>query len=439
MSDAHRVERRRPGLLAVGAAAVVAAGLVVWFTTGAIVPPVFATRTPASMPAGRAPSKTLARGTEPLVQPKHFLYQGAFRLPQGEINGSSFAYGGTALAFNPAHNSLFVVGHDHHQRVAEVSIPAVYSSSRPRHLETASLLQPLTDATEDTLSRIGPNTAKIGGLLPFADRLYLTGYLYYDGAGEQKLSHFVSGTDLTLRGDARGPFRVDAPMAGVVSGYMGLVPPAWQDALGGPVLTGNCCLGVIGRTSFGPAAFTINPSDIGVKDPVPATPLVYYPAAHPTLGPWEGTNEYFNGTSQVTGIVFPIGSRSVLFFGRHGLGAFCYGPGTDSSERAGLPADGGVDKWCFDPSDGNKGTHAYPYRYYVWAYDANDLAAVKAGKKKPWDVKPYAVWPFSLPYGGTGLLKGAAYDPATGRVFVSQAYGDGELPVIHVYVLMMEE
>ena len=216
---------------------------------------------------------------------------------------------------------------------------------------------------------------------------------------------------------------------------MGLVPSAWQDALGGPVLNGNCCLGVISRTSFGPAAFTLNPADIGVKDPIPATPLVYYPEAHQTLGAWNGTNQYFNGTSQVTGIVFPTGSRSVLFFGRHGLGTFCYGPGTGDSDKAGQPVDSGVDRWCFDPADGNKGTHAYPYRYYVWAYDANELAAVKAGKQKPWDVKPYAVWPFSLPFGETALLQGAAYDPATGRIFVSQAYGDGELPVIHVYVL----
>jgi hypothetical protein len=433
-SDAHRVKRRL-GVVAVGAAVLGAAALVMWFATGSIVPPVFATRTPASMPAGRAPSRTLARGTEPLVEPKHFVYQGAFRLPAGEINGSTFTYGGTALAFNPVHNSLFLVGHDHHQRVAEVSIPEIFSSTRPRHLETARVLQPLTDATEGTMSRIGPNTAKVGGLLPLGDRLYLTAYLYYDGAGEQKLSHFVSGADLSLQGDVRGPFRVDAAMAGVVSGYMGLVPSAWQDALGGPVLSGNCCLGVIGRTSFGPAAFAINPADIGVKDPIPATPLVYYPASHPTLGPWEGSNQYFNGTTQVTGIVFPTGSRSVLFFGRHGLGTFCYGPGTDSQERAGLPADGGVDKWCFDPADSNKGTHAYPYRYYVWAYDANDLAAVKARKKQPWDVKPYAVWPFTLPFGETGQLQGAAYDPATGRIFVSQAFGDGELPVIHVYVL----
>src|SRR5438105_3997259 len=69
VSDVKRVERRRSGLVAVGAAALAVAALVVWFATGTIVPPVFATRTPASMPAGRAPSKTVARGTEPLVQP----------------------------------------------------------------------------------------------------------------------------------------------------------------------------------------------------------------------------------------------------------------------------------------------------------------------------------------------------------------------------------
>ena len=103
-------------------------------------------------------------------------------------------------------------------------------------------------------------------------------------------------------------------------------------------------------------------------------------------------------------MVFPEGTRSVLFFGRHGLGKFCYGPGTTDQQLVGRPTDGGVDTWCHDPTSANKGTHAYPYHYYVWAYDANDLAAVKAGQKQPWEVKPYAVWPFSLPFGETAHL-----------------------------------
>jgi hypothetical protein len=33
----------------------------------------------------------------------------------------------------------------------------------------------------------------------------------------------------------------------------------------------------------------------------------------------------------------------------------------------------------------------------------------------------------------TARLKGAAYDGLAQRIFVSQAFGDGELPLIHVF------
>ena len=46
------------------------------------------------------------------LQPPDLVYQGAFRVPGGSFAGSSFEYGGTALAFNPSNGSLFIVGHD---------------------------------------------------------------------------------------------------------------------------------------------------------------------------------------------------------------------------------------------------------------------------------------------------------------------------------------
>src|ERR1041384_8836106 len=84
-------------------------------------------RLPAGARAHAAASSSVARvgrpESWPLVNADGLIYAGAFRLPRGEVNGSSFGYGGTALAFNPQHNSLFLVGHDWHQLVAEVSIP----------------------------------------------------------------------------------------------------------------------------------------------------------------------------------------------------------------------------------------------------------------------------------------------------------------------------
>ena len=68
---------------------------------------------------------------------------------------------------------------------------------------------------------------------------------------------------------------------------MAHVPAEWQTALGGPVLTGSVLLVDDWRTSYGPSLFAFNPDDLGTKNPVPHTPLLFYPSDHPTLGTWD--------------------------------------------------------------------------------------------------------------------------------------------------------
>src|SRR5262249_6071143 len=151
------------------------------------------------------------------------VYEGSFRVPAGFYRGPNltlwqfdramFDYGGTALAFNPTNNSLFVVGHDQAQLVAEIAIPPVVTSATLAGLNTATILQPFTDATDQRLSLVNTDplnppdiTIKIGGLLPYQGKLYSSGYIYYDGRGTQKLSHFASGLDLSVANDTIGPF-----------------------------------------------------------------------------------------------------------------------------------------------------------------------------------------------------------------------------------------
>ena len=129
-----------------------------------------------------------------------------------------------------------------------------------------------------------------------------------------------------------------------------------------------------------------------------------------------GSHPQFNGTTRIKGIAFPEGTDSVLFFGRTGIGPYCYG---DADE-------------CGDPANPYRGEHAYPYRMYVWAYDAHDLEAARAGSLQPWQVEPYAVWDLGID--GTSEFSGhAASNPATGRIFVSEVTGNGDLPLIHVF------
>jgi hypothetical protein len=280
------------------------------------------------------------------------------------------------------------------------------------------VLQPFADVTEGRLPLVDQGTVKIGGLLVGDDRLYVSAYSYYDGDGNQRLSHFVSGLDLAVRDDVQGPYQV-WDRAGLVSGYMARVPVEWQPLLGGPVLVGQCCLAIISRTSYGPAAFAVDLSTLAQPDPILALPLLYYPPAHP-LGQWGTQNPYVNGSTSIRGLVFPARTRSLLLFGRHGTGPFCYGSGAE----------------CNDPADQSQGTHAYPYEYYVWAYDALDLLAVRDGLRQPWEVRPYATWILDIPFkpsSGAAVINGAAYDSTSGRVYVSQAYGDRSLPLIHVF------
>src|SRR5439155_23438686 len=100
-------------------------------------------------------------------------------------------------------------------------------------------------------------------ILVYNGLLYVTDYLYYDGPGTQARSHFIRPMDLSAKGQLKGPLRAGPLGAGFYSGYFGLIPADWQAKLGGPVLNGNACLSIISRTSYGPAAFAIDPANIG--------------------------------------------------------------------------------------------------------------------------------------------------------------------------------
>ena len=130
-------------------------------------------------------------------------------------------------------------------------------------------------------------------------------------------------------------------------------------------------------------------------------------------------------------MAFPAGTRSVLFTGRHG-DTWCYGPGTGNSALVGT-IDPAVSQYpyCYDPTDPFQGNHGPPYRPTMWAYDANELIAVKNGSKKPWDVQPYAKWTLpGMPIDGvTNLMRAGYYDPATRRLYV----GSTDSLTVHVF------
>lgn len=362
-----------------------------------------------------------------LLQQEDLVYVGAFRLPAGGRDGATFEYGGKAIAFNPGKNSLFITGHDHHQLTAEIEIPGLVDSTDYEELPVARFLQPFSDATNGKLSDINPgdpNGQKVGGHLVRGEKLIVSAYSYYDGAGTQRATHFVRPLSLSSDGPVMGPLALGQRVH-FTGGYMTEVPPEWRSALGGRALTGNCCRAIISQQSYGPAVSSFDPDRLIEGDTDSVTDLLHYTSRNP-LGPGENTqNPYFNLTTKIEGVVFPHNTASVLFFGYHGTGPYCYGTGEK----------------CNDPARRSQGTHAYPYVYQVWAYDANDLASVKRRKKSPFRVRPYAVWTFNLPFekDGAHYLGGAAYDPASDLIYVSQRNGKGPMPIIHAFRVTRKE
>jgi len=368
-----------------------------------------------------------SRPRQPLLKLSNLEYLGAFRVPQGTSDQLTFNYGGTALGFNPANRSLFITGHDWYQLSAEISIPTPSKASDVQSLPQATLIQGLTDATEGKLNQVHPSgaEAKVGGHLVYNGKLYISSYRYYDATDQQFASHFVRPLSLSTRSQVQGPITLQNVPARWVAGYMGLIPSEWQSALGGPVLTGLGGVPIAAASSVGPAAAVFDPSNLSKA----ATMLVGYPLGNSLaqrygLSEAGGSNSMWNLTSQVRGVVFPTGSSSVLFIGRHGTGEYCYGAGGESGA-------------CYDPTNMYQGTHAYPYRYQVWAYDANDLADVEAGKRKHYEIQPYAVWALDLPYessSGAHQIHGVAYDPSNQVMYISQAcIGTSCAPIIHAF------
>ncbi len=209
---------------------------------------------------------------------------------------------------------------------------------------------------------------------------------------------------------------------------MASIPAAWQSALGEPYLTGNGALSIISRTSSGPALFGFNPSTFSTSTSTTPTPYAYYPIDDP-LGEQNTHNALFDGNTNLNGIVFVPGSRTVLVFGSVGTNSVLYGTNSQAN----------------DPYRGSKGYHSIngDYAYQVWAYDANSFLAVMDGQMQPWQVQPYATWNFDFPqYQGAKTLGGITFDPSTDRIYVMEQGADTQasgsyLPVIQVYQLVL--
>lgn len=374
-------------------------------------------------------------GGLPLISFADMQYQGAFRVPTGQQGDSIFRYGSQnnqVATYNPTNDSLFMVGHDWHQSIAEISIPAPVMSGNGDDLNVASMLQNFVDMQSRIPNwTLGPDPAKIGGLVVAGGKLIGNYYEYYDADSDGQDSHWVLD-GLNLSDDpVSGLYQVGdygGDGGGLVGGGMTPIPVEWQSSLGMPYATGSNGYAIVGRTSLGPCAIGFNPDDLGVVNPAPAIDYVRYTITNDTLGAWDDNSppELWNGSCHAKCFMFIPGTRSVMWIGDKGVGDFCYGTAEECNDTSktsgkGVHTPGGV------------------YAYCAYTYDVNTLIAVKNGQMNYWEPIPQ-LETFSLPFSpssGWNRLGGACIDPIGNRIFIiqqnSSAYSQSDYPLIHVY------
>lgn len=393
--------------------------------------------------------------TANLVYENNLTYLGSFRPHNAYFDTPSIINVDypRAIAFDAAGNGgagslYFMCGLN--SVTSECVIPATFSdgfSTAYGSLPEAALLQTPRSVFDWQAQAYpsAPTETGVFGQLIYNGKLIQSGGILYTNAAPSKTHATRSKVLATVETSQTS---LVTPSGGYgngryLSGPMCLIPSTWQTALGGKALTGWAGVSVNSNANKGPPAYAFDPDLVGTGA-ITAQTLLYYANSTPLDA--ESQNPLIGDDAQgsqaalwtsasfgygVFGMSIPNGTDSLLYFGPHPTGVQGYND-TTGYEVTNIDAYyGGGSRNAFDPKQGTRGPFAGSYTMQCWAYNLNDLAAVKSGSVIPYNVKPYAVWSLSIPYASASntnsdlaklTIAGSAYDPANKRLFI--AHGD---------------
>ena len=380
-----------------------------------------------------------------LIQPNDLEYLGAFRLPD-EPEEVGWGYSGAGMAYYPDGDpdgpddgfpgSIFGVGHDWHQYVSEISIPAptVSPSKNLNVLNTAKTLQGFHDIRGNLFREME---------MPRAGLEYMpkqgkqeTGKLYFCWAPHldehaTNPSHGWCNLDLANPKPA-GAWRIADYENYTTADYIFAIPKEWAEANapGKLLATGRYRDG--GQGGQGPTLFAYgpasdgNPPEKGAR--LKAVLLLLYSTVYTDEG--HTLKDYQHSDEWTGGAWLTAGAKSaVVFVGNKGQGKCWYGyrDGTLS------PNDENRE------GEGYRGWWSETFAAQIIFYDPQDLAGVAAGKMKPYEPQPYATLPVTdLLFRKAGVqerfrLGAASFDRERGLLYVFEVRGDEDKSLVHVW------
>ncbi|MFN9717225.1 MAG: hypothetical protein ACK58L_00930 [Planctomycetota bacterium] len=385
-----------------------------------------------------------------MITPGNFEYVGAIRPPHIQQNGTTFAYGGWAIAYRSDGDSkgandgfpgsLYLLGHQEHQKVAELSIPTPVNSRMKLadDLPIMDILQPFSDVTDGLLNEMTAGSSEhfhLGGMLVTHGLLHWTMHKYYNVENTDFPSHGTSGLNLQTS-IAEGLWHLGPVNSGRPefhsykhAGYIFEIPRSEADRwFGGKSLISGLQISTgLQASSQGPAmfAYALPSSALPHHASIDAIPLVWYAMQEPLAG--HHPADRWSGGAWLT-----LGNKqAVIIIGRKALGDIYYGEAR--------PQD------CTS----DKGYHGPPYEAQMAFYSPASLIHAAHGKLQPAGLKPWLRWDGNSEGGGLNqylfdtcnkLIGGMAYDRERNLLYIVQVDAgkttDNEyetVPIIHVF------
>ncbi len=383
-------------------------------------------------------------------------YVGAFRPDGNTFGASGVQYTDKhILAINPQNGNLLITGAttENTRDIGEFEIPALSTSTSVSDLPIAANTQPFVDVFDQIPSRNADsdetNGVGIYGMYAIDNDVIMNYAVYYDASSpvaDESIFIKRNASDLDAStGDTVGAFKFDCGT--LCSGWISPIPSEWQSALGGDHIAGwasGTTRAIISRLSLGPSAYAFNIADLtsppAAGSTINTVPLMSfaYPNAMGIAGDTVNVDTYLDGpgtlwnkASTIDYCVIVPGSDTYLCLGHDAgyLSGLGYKLRTNTSQ---------TDLGDYDANS------VTDYRNIYALIDVNDFVDARNGVINVHDIIPYEWGAFTAQFGGTpetgiNRISGCAYDPVTGRLYVSVVDADdvqsapSSQPVIEVY------
>ncbi|MFT5878197.1 MAG: hypothetical protein ACI8SA_002063 [Dokdonia sp.] len=364
-------------------------------------------------------------------QIKNLSYIGAFRIPVETFGESRMGYAKGTFTLSSNYKSIFVTGHTHHKAVAQFSIPEIINSNNIKELKMANMIQPFSTVFNRVSNGNKQNINIITGMKHIGNELIINGAEYYDANGDTTDTTIIIRNSRDLKNsEIHGFFKIQG--AAHAAGWISRVPSEWQDTLSTEWLTGFASnLPINGRSSIGPTAFSFFP--FGVLESQEQTGLIIseqmlgyslkYPLHKDRYNEKGQNNLWTELSAAIYGFIVP-NTSSYLVIGTSG--------GHHSGIGYKITQDNG--RLCGGPC--SKKHNDFSNHYWLW--DVNEMADVKSGKYKPYEIMPQQYGVFDKLRPGWRPL-GADFDPKHNLLFVLYSKIDGKqsrhekAPLMSVY------